>query len=214
VCAFDDFWQVISTRRWREVRLAAGLALVAAAVILGWQITKGLSDRDMAWVAVNDLPAGLVLRDVDVTERQVLLGESADAYYVNAQAPIGEVIGQPLRKGELIPRRQAESLEAEVPRLVTVGVQVEHAPLKVKRGDLVDVWVFIEDKATVELVLSEVIVDGFDDENASFGDFAAKKMSLLVDFDSSKKLVEAGRAGVFDIVLHGSTANLVSGANS
>ena len=197
----------MSPRRWREVRLAAGLAMVALAVILGWQITKGLADRDMAWVAARDLPAGIVLERSDIYEVQVLLGASGNAYHVNTEPPVGEVLEGLVQKGELIPRRQGNLPDDTSARLVTVGVQVDHAPLQLKRGDLVDVWIFIEDETKVDLVLSGVIVGQVDEDSASFGDLAAKRASLLVTFDESKKLVEAGRLGVFDLVLHDGRSN-------
>lgn len=196
------------------MRLAAGLAMVAIAVILGWQITKGLANRDMAWVAARNLPAGIVLGRSDLNEVQMLLGPSANAYYLNVEPPVGVVLNRFVRQGELIPRSERRSGDDNPARLVTVGVQVEHTPLQLKRGDLVDVWVFIEDEMKLELVLSQVIVDEVDDDGASFGDFAAKRVSLLVDFDGSKKLVEAGRLGVFDLVLHGGKPNPIASAQS
>ena len=186
--------------------------MVAIAVILGWQITKGLANRDMAWVAARNLPAGIVLERSDLNEVQMLLGPSANAYYLNVEPPVGVVLNRFVQQGELIPRSEGRVGNDDSARLVTVGVQVEHAPLQLKRGDLVDVWVFIEDEMKLELVLPQVIVDEVDDDGASFGDFAAKRVSLLVDFDGSKKLVQAGRLGVFDLVLHGGKQTPIASA--
>lgn len=190
------------SRGWRNFRLIIGFVFVAIAVLVGWQVIEGLAERQTAWAARVDLPRGLRLSFSDISEVPVSLGASSAFHWLGKKPPVGQVITTDVRAGQLLLRSSVAQQLGESVRLVTVGVEPDHAPLVTKRGDVVDVYSVEEEELRPKLVLSGVVVDGVADAPSGLGGFASTRVSLLVSSDEVVNLVNANRLGRVDLVLH------------
>jgi hypothetical protein len=193
----------MSSRRWRDIRVIAGLVFIALAVLIGWQVIDGLADRDTAWAARVDLPSGLVIDADDLLQVPVSLGGSSAAYWLGVDPPIGQVLTAGLKKGQLVMRGGLAMKPLLGARLVTVGVEPQHSPLATKRGDVVDLYSVEEEDEKTKLVLAGVIVAQVAEQPSGLGSLASGRISLLVDPEDVMKVVDANRAGRIDLVLHG-----------
>lgn len=192
----------MSPRRWRDIRVATGLAFIALAVLIGWQVIEGLADRDTAWAARVDLPAGLPITANDLVQVPVSLGGSSGAYWLGVEPPIGQVVTADLKEGQLVMRSGVALKPLVGARLVTVGVEPQHSPLATKRGDVIDLYSVEEDASEAKLVLAGVIVAQVAEQSSGLGSLASGRISLLIDPQDVLKVVDANRAGRIDLVLH------------
>ncbi len=192
----------MSPRRWRDIRVATGLVFIALAVLIGWQVIEGLADRDTAWAARVDLPAGLPIAANDLVQVPVSLGGSSGAYWLGVEPPIGQVITADLKEGQLVMRSGVALKPLVGARLVTVGVEPQHSPLATKRGDVIDLYSVEEDASEAKLVLAGVIVAQVAEQSSGLGSLASGRISLLIDPQDVLKVVDANRAGRIDLVLH------------
>lgn len=130
--------------RWRDPRLAAGLAVVALCAVLGARLVGGADDTVGIWAARGALQAGQPVTGADLARRQVRFEDQEDAdRYVSAddELPAGARLDRPMGAGELLPRA---ALAAGGPAGLTevpLAVRTEAVPPSVQVGSTVDVWV-------------------------------------------------------------------------
>jgi hypothetical protein len=142
--------QRLRSSRWRDPRLAVGVVLVAASVVVGARVLAAADDTVTIWSLRNDVPAGSQLTSGDVTVSRVHFEDTADAaHYFDADAeiPSGLVVDHDLVAGELLARSAlAEPVSratSEVPVPLTDGVY----PADLEIGDRIDIWVTPTDEA-------------------------------------------------------------------
>lgn len=193
----------LTVQRWREIRLLAGLLFVALAVVIGWRVIDGLANRDLAWAARIKLPAGVPLAANDLIEVPVLLGLSSGSYWLGSKPPIGQLLAFELSAGQLLASNGLIDESIAPIRLVTVGVEPKHAPLSAKRGDVVDIYSFVEEDSMPILILSAVPVVDVADEPGGLGGLTSGRVSLLIKPEEVIDVVNANRIGRIDLVLHG-----------
>lgn len=138
----DDNVGAPSARRfkrptWLDLRLIAGVTLVAVSVLVGAVLMSSADDRRPMWVASHSLAAGTVLRSADVRTVLVNLGSYGGAYLPAERAVIGRSLQQALVDGELIPADALVAPSAGV--VVTVPVRPDYAP-RISVGERVTLW--------------------------------------------------------------------------
>jgi hypothetical protein len=127
--------------RWRDPRVAIGLAIMAASVLLGgWLLASGRQTTSVL-VLRGDLPKGSPLSASAVTVEQVRFGSTASAGRYLHTLPPGAVLARSVAAGTLL---SAEELEhgRRAPQVeVPLSVGVDDLPSTVSVGSTVDVWV-------------------------------------------------------------------------
>src|SRR3954451_19370852 len=112
--------------RWRDPRLAAGLALIALTTLLGARYLARADDTVGVWAARGALRAGQPVGPADLVRRQVRFSDQAEAdRYLSASAvlPGSAPLDRRVGAGELLPRGAVGSGGAAGP-LTEVPVSV------------------------------------------------------------------------------------------
>ena len=176
--------------RWRDPRLAVGVLLVAASVVLGVRVVEAADDTVTVWSARSDVSAGTVLTDADLVATQVHFAGGDEArLYLSAEAapPSGVALGHDLRAGELLAAsslQPSSAATAELPLAVPDG----SIPADLAPGDHVDVWVASEATGaaggatgTATQVLSDVLIVSLDTADTALGGGAATRVLVALD---------------------------------
>lgn len=197
----------------RDLRLAAGVALVLVAMVIGARLMSSAGDRTAVWSLRVPLAAGTALTSDDLVAVQVGGDPATLAAYVPASdAVTGQRLARDLAAGELLPVSAVvpSSASAGDRRLVTVAVDPLHAPPGLARGERVDVYVTPKDGASVgsvsvlpTLVLAGALVSDPGTADAS-GASAQVGVVLDVAAKDADRAVAAARAGDVDLVRVGS----------
>ena len=127
-----------------DIRLLAGLALVAVAVVGGLTLWRQAQVTVPVVVAVRDIPAGHVIEraDLDVTQARL---EGSLAALAIAEAEINAIVGRTsvgtIHAGDLVVRPDLGTGPAIGPDqvAVTVPVQADAVYARIRRGDEVAV---------------------------------------------------------------------------
>lgn len=128
--------------RWRDPRLFVGIALVAAAALLGATVV-GDQDTTAVWAARGPLVAGQALEPSHLVVRELRFADAADASaYVAANGPVPEglTLARDVGAGELL-AVSALGDAAQGVLEVPLTVAAEAVPVTVRVGSVVDVWV-------------------------------------------------------------------------
>ena len=190
----------------RDLRLAAGVALVVLSVVLGARLLAAADDRVPVWSLASSLSAGTTLTSADLVAVPVALDDVA-AYVGSGTDVVGQVLTRDVAAGELLPAAAVGEGDAGSRRLVTVPVDPLHAPPALARGERVDVYVTPADGAAVgsgvdvlpALVLAGVLVDDPGMADAS-GGTDLLGVVLDVSAEDAERAVAAARAGDVDLV--------------
>jgi hypothetical protein len=190
----------------RDVRLALGVVLVVASVVVGSRVLASADDRVPVWSAASALAAGTTLAADDLVATPVAVDDLA-AYAAASQDLVGMRLVRDLGAGELVPSSALSAGDAVDRRLVTVPVDPLHAPPTLARGELVDVYVSPRDGASVgtgvdvlpALVLARVLVaDPGSVDTSGAGD----QLGVVLDVAAADadRAVAAARGGEVDLV--------------
>jgi hypothetical protein len=196
----------IRTER-RDLRLAIGVALVVASVVLGAKLLSSAGDREAVWTAKQALAAGTTLRADDLVASAVAWDNLA-AYVPQASDVTGKVLARDVGAGELLPAAALADAATDTRRLVTVPVDPLHAPPGLARGERVDVYVSPKDGASVGqdgvTVLPTLVLAGALVADPGSVDTAGTSSQIGVVLDVAAKdadrAVAAARGGDVDLV--------------
>lgn len=190
----------------RDLRLAAGVALVVVSVVLGARLLAAADDRVQVWSLAAPLAAGTTLEDGDLVAVPVALDDLA-AYVGGGTEVVGRVLLRDVAAGELLPAAAVGDGDPADRRLVTVPVDPLHAPPGLARGERVDVYVTPADGAAVgsgvdvlpSLALAGVLVD---DPGTADASGVTDLLGVVLDVSSADadRAVAAARAGDVDLV--------------
>jgi hypothetical protein len=128
---------------WRDPRLWAGLAIVAASIVAGALVLDSSDDTVPVWAAADTLGAGHLLTADDLAVRRVRFDDidAASLYFpADRQLPAELRLGREVAAGELLPRAAVTTTESRELRQVPVSVAPDQVPGAVGVGDLVDVY--------------------------------------------------------------------------
>src|SRR5690606_39088498 len=115
----------LGSSRWRDPRLAVGVVLVAASVVLGARVMTAADDTVPVWSLRQDVKAGSPLTDDDVTVTRVHFERAGDAdRYFDGSEPLPDelVAGHDLVAGELLARSALVDPEANPVRELPLPV--------------------------------------------------------------------------------------------
>ncbi|GAB2676123.1 hypothetical protein [Thalassiella azotivora] len=126
---------------WRDPRLAVGVVLVLASVVLGVAVVSGADRTSAVWAADSALtPGDEVVRDrLRVVDVRL---DDLSTVYLSAEDPLpeGAVVTRHVAAGELLPLSALGGAEDLQQR--PVGVPVTGAlPAGLGKGSAVDLWV-------------------------------------------------------------------------
>jgi hypothetical protein len=129
--------------RWRDPRLALGVLLVLASVLVGARVLAAADDTTPVWAATKDLPAGSQVSADDVEVVDVSLGSEVDGAYLSATAPLstGLILAKPVAAHELLTRTAVDPSASTPVAQLPLGVDSSSMPADLASGDIVDVWV-------------------------------------------------------------------------
>lgn len=183
--------------RWRDPRLGVGILLVAVSVALGGWVFAQADKTYPVYVARQTTTVGQQLSDADLELVDVNLG-SAQKIYLSPQDPIndggnGVVFLRSVPQGELIALDALGPVHELSMRPVSITVT---NPTPLNPGDVVDLWVMVEDfTGTVEhepeLVAQGLHVSAVADEETLFASTSAHVVHVLVEEDDVGRVLGA-----------------------
>lgn len=194
-----------------DVRLLAGLALVAVSAVAGAMLLGRDQDTVTVWRATRDLSIGSALLDAEPVA--IPRSSVSDQYLGPADGEVG-TLARPVSAGELVPRSAVAAGAQRPLRQVTVPVDPLHAPPGLLPGDAVDVWASGGEASATppQLVLAGVTVaDVADDDTGLSGRLG---VVLSVPEDAVAEVVAATRAGELDLVAVPIDSQAVAGGGS
>jgi Flp pilus assembly protein CpaB len=186
----------LGSSRWRDPRLAVGVVLVAASVVLGARVVAAADDTVAVWSMRQDVPAGSTLTSDDVTVSHVHFAEAseADRYFDGDQTlPDDLVVDHDLVAGELLARSALVEPESKAVNELPLPVAAGLYPADLEPGDRVDVWVTpddADDRADAEQMLDGVAVLESDRASTSVGGGESAVVLVALEADSLTALDE------------------------
>src|SRR5690349_20593393 len=91
----------VRTPNWLDLRLVAGVLLVAVSVAVGGLVVVNSGRTNRVWAVSRDLDAGAVLTAADLAPAKVRLAHSDRLYVPTSGGVIGKTLNRPLHAGEL-----------------------------------------------------------------------------------------------------------------
>jgi Flp pilus assembly protein CpaB len=193
----------LAPARWRDRRLALGVALVLLAVLLGARLLATGGATTAVLEAAVPLPVGHVLVPGDLTVVHVRLG-AADRAYWSAGDQTG-LQGHPMTTsvatGDLLPRSAVGATASPQPtREVAVPVDPSRLP-PLAPGDLVDIFATSKSSSgepgvTVAILRGVTYVGGGDSDSSG-----TVTVRLQVPVAATGTLVRASETASLDVVL-------------
>jgi Flp pilus assembly protein CpaB len=189
--------------RWRDRRLALGVVIVLAAVLVGARVLATGAQTAAVLVAARPLPTGHVLAPGDLRIDRVRLGSAGSSYWPGADE--SGLTGHPLvtgvGSGDLLPRSAVgQSASPQPTRVVSLPVDPSRLP-PLASGDLVDVFATVKPAgggagSTVAILRGVSYVGGGDTDSAG-----TVTVRLQVPVADTGALVRASETADIDIVL-------------
>ncbi len=154
-------------RRWTDLRLWLGIALVLAAVVIGGRVLAGADTTVPVPVLRHDVTAGSRLSVGDLGTARVHFDDSATAavYFSSVDdLPANAIAAHDLARGQLLPKTAVVDDRSKQVVEVPIAVPPTGIPSGLTKGDHVDVWTVrdVSGKAkvtgTAELVMTDVVM--------------------------------------------------------
>ena len=186
-----------SRSRLRDPRLLLGVTLVIIAMAAGSLVLGSRSAGLPVLRAAQDLPAGIALTADDFEVSVVDLPRGST--YLDTLPDGTLVLAQTLRAGEFVSAADFVAGPVADVRLVTVPVDLLHAPLSLAAGARVDVWATASSEGAVPaLVLQDALVAATSVE----ADNAMGQLGVVLEVPTvdAAAVVAATRAGAVDLV--------------
>lgn len=146
--------------RWRDPRLAIGVALVVMSAVIGARVVGAADDTVPVLVAATSIGRGQELTAGMVEIRDVRIDDVS--LYLTGQVGSGYVVTREVRRGELIPSSaisKATDLRTnQVVRYVPVALPTAELPDGLVPGSAVDVWTTAEGAARAQRLAANVQV--------------------------------------------------------
>lgn len=187
----------LSRPSWRDPRLLAGLAMVAASVLLGARLLGAADDTVTVWSAAADLPAGTEVAVEDLRPSRVRFAteELAQRYLPADSGLEGLVLLRDVSAGELLPRTSVGTGPAEEVAELPIALASDAVPAGLRAGELVDVWVTpagesSQDRRAVR-VLEQVRVVAAPQQASALGPSATRQVVVGVPGEDEDLLARA-----------------------
>jgi hypothetical protein len=156
----------IATPSWLDLRLAIGVALVLASVLIGAKVVSGASKTYPAVATRRDLAAGKILTADDLKLAQVQLpGHGRGVYLSTLDDAVGKQLDRAVSSGELLPADAVAGVDAKT--TLTVPLASGAAP-DLHTGQRIEVWVSTASCASVVLLPDVTVQSVHADSGGSF----------------------------------------------
>jgi hypothetical protein len=203
----------LGSSRWRDPRLAVGIILVAASVVLGARVMASADDTVPVWSLRHDVPAdsSLTADDVTVTHIHFESADDADRYFDGDQSlPSDLVADHDLVAGELLAESALTKPESEAVKQMSLPVSEGLYPVDLAPGDRVEVWATPSESADPsvdgELMLDDVAVLEVDPAGSSLDSTSTAVLVALEpepDDDTLGRLLGSVETGSVSLIREG-----------
>jgi len=178
----------VKTPRWMDARLALGVVLVLASVLIGIRVVSSADTTYDMLAVTRNLSAGTVLAASDVRTVHVRLPDHGKGVYLSSGTDIaGKQLTRALNQGELLPAR-ALGVAASL-TTVTVPFVAGNAP-QLARGQRVKLWLSAPDCPTIVL-LGEVVVQKVTSPNSNYVSTGGQNAVFSIAPDLAARVVQA-----------------------
>lgn len=206
----------LRTPRWRDPRLVVGLLLLLTSVVAGARVVAAADASTPVWAAATDLGPQTVLREGDLTVRNVRLDAGLDRYVSAAGSkPVGLTLTRAVGAGELLP--QAALAPAGGRDLRRVSVEVSTAAA-LQRGSVVEIYSVPDaagggaaDKPAARRIVDEVTIADVGDSGRMLGSNSRRSVTLLLDSAEVQPVLDAVASGGVELVQVGAGAAALPG---
>lgn len=181
----------------KEPRILGGIALLVVSAVAGGMVMSRATQRVTVWQTTHAMSAGSVVTAADVHIAEV--AGDISAYATGAETVVGEVLRRDLGGAELVPEN-ALGGAADSKMDVMLPIERFHAPIGVRVGQRVDVWVTTGDAATSARRTSQVLVDVRIASIAEVDPAGKQGVVLAVKPADVRLLITAMHAGEIDLV--------------
>ncbi len=183
-----------------SMRRLVAVCLLAAAGVVGASTLTAAADRTSVWAAARDLSPGVVLTQDDLRVADVAVPDEGSYIAAGLDTLVGRSLVAPLAAGDLVARSAIAGQATPALREVTVAVGSHHAPLRLSRGDMVDVYSSdSRNGGDARLVASSVFIAAVDPTpSRGTGEIA---IVLAVQPDSVAGLLSGVRGKTVDLVV-------------
>jgi len=178
----------VQTPTWLDLRLALGVVLVLASVLLGALVLSRARHTEPRVALGHDLAAGARLTADDlVVVRTQLPDSAARAYAADLSAVVGKQLNRPLAAGELVPL----SALAPVEQATTVSVPLEagSAP-DLRAGELARFWVSTK-TCRAAVLIGQATLQQVRDASGSFTSDGGQDVVLSLSPELASRVVDA-----------------------
>jgi hypothetical protein len=180
----------IRTPTWLDLRLIAGVLLVAASLVVGLLMIIRADATRRVWAVAHDVPAGSTISAGDLVSVKIRLAQG-DRLYVSAEsraAVVGKIVNRPISAGELLPRA---ALEPETPGVtITVPLTSDQAPT-ILRGERITLWVSTKTCQARVVVADAAVQDVQAAGGGSFGTSSAVNVVVRLGLDDAERVITA-----------------------
>jgi Flp pilus assembly protein CpaB len=200
----------LSSSRWHDPRLAVGIILVAASVVLGARVVTSADDTIPVWSLRHDVPAGKSLTSDDVTIERIHFesADAADHYFDGDESlPSDLVADHDLVAGELLAESALSKPETSAVDQMALPVTEGLYPPDLAPGDRVDVWVTDDESVDAnpvgEQLLDDAAVLDIDAASSSLDDSSAVVLLALEQDDTLPQLLGSAPTGSVSLIREG-----------
>lgn len=181
----------------KEPRILGGIALLVVSALSGGMVMSKAAQRVTVWQTTHAVAAGTVVTTADVHIAEV--AGDISAYAAAAEPVVGEVLRRDLGAAELVPQ---SALGGAAVSMMAIMIPLErfHAPVGLREGERVGVWVTTGDASTSARRTSQVLADVRIDRITEVDPAGRQGAVLAVKPADVRSLVTAIHAGEIDLV--------------
>lgn len=179
----------LTTPRWLDLRLVAGVVLVLASVLVGAKVVAGADDTYPMVAVTRDLAAGVTLRADDVRVVRVQLPEHGAGVYLGDSADaVGQQLNRSLSRGELLPKAALGAPAAQT--TLSVPFASGDAP-ELHKGQRIEIWLSTKTCPSVVLLADVTVQDAHTSDDSALGSRRGQDVVLSVAPELADRVVDA-----------------------
>ncbi|MDQ1736801.1 MAG: hypothetical protein QOH56_3052 [Pseudonocardiales bacterium] len=176
---------------WLDLRLIAGVVLVALSVACGALVVSSADRRQPVWVLAHEVSSGSVLRSSDLRSERVQLGAAREEYVPAGETVAGRSVNHSMPAGQLLPR--SELAIPPVGVTVVVTLRPDNAP-RVVAGERIALWVTTKTCRALVLLSGVAVQDVRSSGGSSLSSSATTSLLLRLPAGDAQRVM-----GVLDL---------------
>jgi hypothetical protein len=144
-----------------DIKNAIAITVIIASFLVAIGLALVANNRASYWVAAKDLTPGHMIDSTDFVEVKGSFGKGASGYISSNQSPVGYSISKFLVAGEYL--NQSSLLENRGEsnvKLLSFAASAADLPIRVRIGDLVNLYQVVNDTGDGKEIPCELIIEG------------------------------------------------------